>query len=181
MRRALVLAVAGLLGLTTAVHAQDAGTVDLGIYGRYTMPDDNLHIDNALGFGVRFGYFVYRNFALEGERSWSFGKISGTEQRADIKPYHVRLAYHRPFNDKWTGIVGAGWSREILDLPQGASWEDDGVSVLFGVLRNMREDMALRLDFVTDIHKSPVNETPTRDLSNTNFGIQIGIVMRSGR
>ncbi|MBX3173410.1 MAG: OmpA family protein [Gemmatimonadaceae bacterium] len=181
MRKLLSAALAAALtlgALSDSVTAQEMGTIDAGFFGRYSLIDESLSPDDALSLGLHFGMFVFRNWALETQGS--YGATSG-DPSAKLAPFYVRLAYHRAFTDKWTGIIGAGWVRDNTDPPgPGDSFADDGFSGSLGALRHFNDRLALRFDIVGDYLPSPIFEGPGNDLTNVNLHFQMGLNWRWG-
>ncbi|HEY6060566.1 MAG TPA: hypothetical protein VIV10_08275 [Gemmatimonadales bacterium] len=56
--RVLVLAAVSLPLLTRPAVAQKAGTIELGVFGRFTDYDNSLVFTNKVGFGGRAGIFL---------------------------------------------------------------------------------------------------------------------------
>ena len=182
MRRFFLL-LAGLgLGAASTAAAQDRGTLDVGLFGRYTLLDASLDLDNAVGIGGRLGYFVMRNIALETQYSLTNTKPqTGTAGNVQHKPIYVRLNWNYVLGAKTQGIVGAGWVRDQLDPKNSPNLTDDGYSFLLGMQRRLGDGgHALRLDLVTDFLTSPVNQTPANRFHNTNFALQAGLNLRVG-
>lgn len=140
MRKLLSAALAAALtlgALSDSVTAQEMGTIDAGFFGRYSLIDESLSPDDALSLGLHFGMFVFRNWALETQGS--YGATSG-DPSAKLAPFYVRLAYHRAFTDKWTGIIGAGWVQDNTDrrvtatasrmTASPARWARSGISTI---------------------------------------------------
>ncbi len=177
MRSWFILGAALTLGIASPALAQDEGTVDLGLFGRITMPDDQLSDKMPLGGGGRFGLFLKRNLALEFE-------VARTEtEKASyllMLPVSARLAYHQPLSAKWTGIIGAGWVREYIDPPGvGETWADDGVSALIGVQRRLSGRMSLRLDGIMERFVTPIGYSSlTNDIEHTHMAVQFGVTWR---
>lgn len=181
MRRLLAATLALALSVpTTAAVAQQIGTVDVGIFGRYTLVDKSLspndELGNALSLGGRFGIFMLNNLALELEHA-----AGGTlgDDRVGFAPFYLRLAYHKALNDKWSGILGAGWVRDRTNpFGPGGLFSDDGYTGLLGAQRVINDRMSLRFDVIADYLPSPIFEGPGNDLTNVNIHLQAGLNWR---
>lgn len=176
MRSLFILGAALTLGVASPALAQDEGTVDVGLFLRATMPDDGLTDKMPLGGGGRLGLFLKRNIALEFDAS-----RSETEKASYtlMMPFAARLAYHHPFTENWTGIIGAGWVREYIDPPgAGGRWPDDGVTALVGIQRRLSGRSSLRIDGIMEQFVSPIGETLANDIEHTHLAVQFGIVWR---
>ena len=178
-RLATALAAGATLAAVPPTFAQGAGTVDLGLSGRYTIVDRDISYDNAIGFSGRFGIFVLRNFALELEMANS---ATTGDTDAKLQPYYVRLAYHKPLSNRWTGIIGAGWVHDRTN-PNGPGglYGDDGYSAMMGFQVKMSDRFALRFDAIGDVLMSPILQTATMDLKTGNIGLQAGFNFRLGK
>ena len=180
--RSFVAALAALVvTLVAPLSAQQRGMVDIGIHARYTMPDENLTLDHAPGFGGRIGWFIARDVALEFEHARTFSKLQGPDREVKLNPMYLRLAWHRPMSEKWSGILGVGAVREELVMPGGGIWRDDGYSALLGLQAALSDRVGLRFDLIGDAYLSPVNETPTNDVQSYHFSMQAGFNVRLGR
>ncbi len=175
--RHLVRAALALAVMAPAIAtAQEPGTVDAGLFGRYSIIDKNLSPDAAMSLGGRFGIFAAKNYAVELE--YATGATS-SDPKTDLFPVSLRLAYHHPFNEKWTGILGGGWVHDrTRPGATGAAYNDDGISFLLGGQRLLRGRMALRMDFIADYLSSPIGETAANDIQNLNLHLQAGINWR---
>ena len=181
MRRLLTAALALTLSVpTTSIVAQQIGTVDVGLLGRFSLVDRSLspndEIKNALSLGGRFGIFMLNNLALELEHT---GGGTLGDDRVGFAPIYLRLAYHKPLSDTWSGIIGAGWVRDRTNpFGPGGLFSDDGYTGLLGVQRALNDRMSLRFDAVVDYLSSPIFEGPGNDLTNVNIHFQAGLNWR---
>lgn len=180
MRLLKVAAAVAALGAATPALAQDRGTFDLGLLGRYSLFDDDLQVDNSFGFGGRAGLFLLRNLALELEYTRVSADISGGGGSVDFDPFALRLAWHIPFTERWNGIIGGGWVRDRFETPSGYRWSDDGFQALAGLQYNFNQRVGLRFDAVGDAMMSPFGETSTTDLKTGNIHLQAGLNFRFG-
>jgi outer membrane protein OmpA-like peptidoglycan-associated protein len=180
--RTYVAALAALvLTIVAPLSAQQRGMVDVGIHARYTIPDENLAIDHAPGFGGRLGWFIAQDVALEFEHARTFTNLTDQTSELRLNPMYLRLAWHRPLSERWSGILGVGAVREELRMPNGGIWRDDGYSALLGLQAKLSDRVGLRFDLIGDAYTSPVNETPTNDVESYNFSLQAGFNFRLGR
>lgn len=179
MRRILATAAGALLALaplSDALDAQEIGTVDAGAFGRYTIVDKSVAADDALSLGLHFGLFMFRNIAIEGQHA--FGATTA-DPKTGLAPFYVRLAYHRAFGERWTGIIGAGWVRDRTNPPGPTRiFDDDGFSGSLGAMRRFNDRVALRFDVVGDYLPTPLFEGPGNDLTNVNIHFQMGLNFR---
>ena len=177
VRLAAALATGATLAAVPSAYAQRAGTVDLGLAGRYVRVDDAISPDDAFGFAGRFGIFVLPNFALEMEVARSTTTIAG----AKIQPYYARLAYHQTVFDRLTGIIGAGYVLGQTNYGFGGLYRDDGVTLMTGVQAKVSDRLALRFDAVADVLQSAIFRTSYGNLMFDYINLQAGINIRLGR
>lgn len=176
----------GVLALAGAVPvlAQQAGTVEIGAFGRYTKFESKLNFDNRLGVGGRVGVFVVRNLALEGDVTYTRTKSeTGLELRHT--PVHARLIYNVPVGERAAFLVGAGYVRNIFRANYRET--EDGIGGLLGVRFGLSDMLALRLDATGDyIWEAESRFAPTqvpgieRKKSNFHLGGQAGLSLLLG-
>lgn len=175
--RYLVRAAFALSLMVPAVAtAQERGTVDAGVFGRYSIMDKNVSADAALSLGGRFGIFAAKNVAVELE--YASGATMG-DPKADLFPTYVRATYFYQFANKWQGLLGGGWVHDRTRPGQtGPAFNDDGIHVLLGGQRQLGGRMSLRMDAVVDYLSSPIGETAGNDIENINIHLQAGLNWR---
>ena len=164
--RTLAVGLAGALYGGSA-DAQRAGAVELGAFGRYSIFDDTLGLDDAFGGGARFGVFVARNVELDVQASYSDITIAGTSTRFWNVPGYLRLVYNVPLGARSALLVGAGG---VFSAWENAD-DDVGANGLLGLRIGLGGAVALRLDGLADYVPSP---TLVGD-DNLNFHAQLGI------
>jgi len=178
MRDRISAAVVILAALAAAgLAAQDAGTLEIGGFGRYTRFDRSLGLDNAFGGGGWLGVFVAPGLAIEGTGGYltTSGPLtpSGT-----LIPLHARLVYARPVAGPVAVLLGGGYVHNVYGKTGNVS--DDGVSGLFGLRFGMGPSLALRVEAVEDFIPSPRNQS-TGVPNNWNFTVQAGLAAVLGR
>jgi outer membrane protein OmpA-like peptidoglycan-associated protein len=131
--------------------AQRAGAVELGAFGRYTIFDDTLRLDDAFGGGGRLGVFVARNFAIEAEGSYSEATVTGTSTRVWNVPAYLRLVYNLPLGARAALLLGAGGVYSAWE----SAYDDVGANGLLGLRIGLGGVVALRLDGLADYIPSP--------------------------
>jgi outer membrane protein OmpA-like peptidoglycan-associated protein len=175
--RAPRLALALLLGTATAAAAQSAGSIDLTGFGRYTRFDDPLRIQEQAGGGGSLSFFPLTNVALEGEGAYtrthsnlSGGAVSNVTLRG-------RLAYHIPIGGYSSSLrLGVGYLRNLYR--KDASFDDNGVTGIFGVRVGFTPNFGVRLDGTADYVRSP---DAGRTDKYVNWGMQAGLSLLLGK
>lgn len=176
MRNLARAAIALSLMAPAIATAQEPGTVDAGVFGRYSIMDKNVSSDAAMSLGGRFGIFAAKNVAVELE--YATGATMG-DPKSDLFPTYVRVAFFHQYSNKWEAIIGGGWVHDRTRLGQaGAAFNDDGIHLLLGGQRALGNRLGLRLDAVVDYLSSPIGETATNNISNINIHLQAGLNWR---
>src|SRR5262245_23900404 len=94
--RAFILC-GSLLATAAPSLAQTPGTFEIGGFGRYTIFDDTLGLEDKLGGGGTLGIFIVRNLALEAEGAYTSTNPEGaTGVDVSNTPVRGRLTYHIP-------------------------------------------------------------------------------------
>ncbi len=175
MGRFIALAMA-FSTLASPLAAQRAGTVEFGAMGRASFFDQSLNFENYLGVGGRFGVFILRNLAIEGDASYIQTSLSPAGRVTNI-PIHARAVYNIPFHQRLGILVGVGYVRNEYRRDLNAS--DDGVGGLFGVRVRLSEVVSLRAEGTLDYTPAPINAAPGIN-SNTHGGAQFGMSVQFG-
>jgi len=175
-----VLLLAGVM----SVQAQQAGTVEIGAFGRYTKFESKLNFDNRFGVGGLLGVFVARNLALEGDVDYVRTKSQGGAELRHT-PIHARLVYNIPVQEKAAVLVGAGYVRNLFRANYRET--EDGVGGLVGVRFGLTDLLALRFDATGDYIWQAESRFATPQLagiekkkSNFHLGGQAGLLLLIG-
>lgn len=177
--RPLSVAVLGLmLCCAYPAQAQRTGTFDIGAHARYSILDGDVAIDNGTGLGARLGYFVRKNIAVEFEYDRVLADAAGG--RIKLEPMYLRLAYHFPLRESWSGILGGAFLMDRNTPPSGESFTDNGFSLSIGLQHNPLGRLGFRADVVGDVVPSPFMETAANDLKTGNIHFNLGLTFRFG-
>jgi outer membrane protein OmpA-like peptidoglycan-associated protein len=155
--------------LSSPVAAQRVGAIEAGAFGRYTIFDPTLPLDQWFGYGGRLGIFALPRIELEGDISQT--KTSAKHVSGDFKyiPIHARLIYNQPIGETGALLIGGGYVRNKYQ--ESYKGDEDGAAALLG-WRSMVEDwVAVRFDVTADYVESPINKAK----DNWNVGIQGGV------
>jgi outer membrane protein OmpA-like peptidoglycan-associated protein len=169
-RGKILLALVGTLA-AGPVSAQSAGTIELGIFGRWTKFGELLKIDSlnnlpkkdGLGGGARLGIFVLRNLEIEGDASYTRVDAARIGHVRYI-PIHAGLTYNFPLGGKSAFLVGARFVHNLYE--QDAEFDDSG----FGAIAGFRFG-PVRIDDTWDQDRTQ-NVTHGR---YHNLGVQAGL------
>jgi len=182
MMRKLALVLAAALGAANQLHAQRAGTIEVGVFPTIAYLDKTLHLNQAkAGPGARIGFFLTDRLAVEAEGSWVPTNASNDR---DVKymPLHARLVYNHQASEHVGLLVGAGYShtrfrdvgaRDSLH-PEGLS--DHGASGNAGIRLGMGDVTSIRIDFYVDYIPSP----DIGSKENWHWGFQPGLSFMLG-
>ncbi len=132
----VLLTIAGALAAGPAM-AQSGGTVELGVFGRWTRFPDTFKTDlthklpaeNGWGGGLRLGVFIVRNLALEADASYNKADAAGGGKVRHI-PIHAGLTYNVPLGGKFAFLLGARYVRNMYG--EDADFDDNGIGALGG-------------------------------------------------
>ncbi len=165
-----LVALLGVVLASSQAVAQQAGSVELGAFGRYEIFDNSLDLDSKIGFGGRLGIFATRRLELEADVSRIATNVTDVPN-SDVRhvPIHARLIYNQPLGNAWALLIGAGYVRN--EYRATVKDHDDGVGALLGARAMLNEWLNFRVDVTSDYMPSPVNGAS----DNWNTGIQAGL------
>lgn len=134
----ILLALVGTLAAAAPVAAQSGGTVELGVFGRYTkfaktLATDivnNLPAENGIGGGFRLGIFLVRNLALEADASLTKVDAAVAGDKVRHIPIHAGLTYNIPLGGKSAFLLGARYVRN--NYGNDADFQDNGFGGVAG-------------------------------------------------
>lgn len=175
MRSVRALLAGSLLAMLAApVAAQELGTKEVAVFGRYSLLDETAAEKPGIGVGGRFGVFMLNNVALEITHAASRTSDSPEARQGSL---HIHLARHFAFAQGWSGIIGAGWvlDRTNAVAPTGLL-EADGATAVLGLQSKFSERAAFRVDAVYDLIPVAKYEGARTEASHLHF--QAGFVLR---
>jgi len=171
---------AAVLFLAAPLAAQKAGTIEFGLFGRYTNFDQTLQVQDGGGAGGRLGIFLARNLEIEGDASYSsLPREGGIGGHLSAVPIHARLLYNFPVGEHSAFLLGGGWTHNEYGKTYKA--KDDGFGGLLGVRLGMGGLVSIRLDITADYMSSPAVDTIFADVDNWNYGVQAGLSLLTGQ
>jgi peptidoglycan-associated lipoprotein len=141
-----------------------AGTIDLDVFGQYSVLDDTLGGDDGIGVGGRVGIFVTPRLAVEAELSTTTVDSAGGSGDFRYAPLALRAVLHKPVARRLALLAGVGAVRSDY-----YSLWDYGVSGLLGFRVPLSEHVGLRVDGTADYLPDP---------KATNFGARAGLSVR---
>lgn len=175
MRAGIRLATIMILAASPAA-GQRAGTVELGLFARFTRFDQSLLFDNTIGGGGRLDVFFMHDLAVEASATVQSTTTSGGGD-VGVVPIELRLLYAAPVAASAAVLVGAGYVHQLYRKSFHA-WED-GVTGLLGVRVDLGNRLVGRLQGVADYFPSPLNGTAAVQ-DNWDFSIQAGLGVQVG-
>jgi outer membrane protein OmpA-like peptidoglycan-associated protein len=166
-----------LLLVAAAATAQEQGQLEAGLFGRYTWPDNDLRLNDGAGLGLRAGFYVLRDLAVEADGGFTRFPLGGTDH-GTIVPLHARLLWNQPVIDGLWVLVGAGYSRFRYGGNIGQSVSDDGYGGLVGFRFRENESLSFRLEGTYDRF-----DNPHRAIADDadNWGVQFGASLLFGK
>jgi outer membrane protein OmpA-like peptidoglycan-associated protein len=156
----------------TAATAQTAGSYEISGFSRYTRFDNTLSLDNGFGGGGSLGFFLLRNLALDAEGAYTYRTptTDGLGNLVTNLALRGRLSYHVPLAGNATSIrFGAGYVRNLYR--KDASFDDDGVTGIFGLRLGVTPAVGIRMDWTADYFRSP----DAGRAKYVNWGGQLGL------
>src|SRR6185312_5244860 len=127
--RGLTLAL--LLSAASSAAAQSAGTFEITGFGRYSVFDDSLALQEGASGGGSLGFYPIRNLAVEAEAAYT--KSHSTVSGIGITniPLRGRLTYHIPLGGFSSALrIGAGYIHNLYR--DGVSFDDPGFTGVLG-------------------------------------------------
>jgi hypothetical protein len=182
MKGRIILAIAATaaLLLPDAVQAQQAGAVELGAVGRFTVYDSDIGIENAPGIGGRLGIFFLPNLSLEVEGTYAEPDLTdspGVQGRTFIvhELYQARLLYTHWLGDNAGLLLGAGYAYDNYSRPRNLGVRGGGPAGLLGIRYRFSDMISARLEgkgyYVPEDEDAFAYPRP----QTINLGVQAGI------
>lgn len=175
----LALAAAAALLLPEMAVAQRAGSVELGAVGQFTVYDNDVGIENALGIGGRAGIFFMRNLSVEVDWVYSEPELTDAPgfQGRDFISHELiqaRLLYTHWLGDNLGLQLGAGYSYDNYSRPRTVGSRGGGPGGLLGFRFRFNDWVSARVNgfgyFVSEDDDAHIPRPQT-----TNLGLQAGL------
>ena len=163
---------AGLVTLAPSAQAIDKGTAELGIFGRVSFFDPAFDIADLGGPGLRAGYFLANDLALEADASFTStdGIITeGLRQDVQVMPFHARLIWNRPVGEQTHLLLGAGYTH--IEYGDDVNASGDGAGALIGFRYQTLENLSFRFEATADWYS---DNDLTEESDPIDFGVQFG-------
>src|SRR4029077_8393484 len=112
MRRSFLMILGLAIGATKIATAQapGAGSIELGLFGRYSSYAETFVTDPGMGFGGRLGFHMGKGWAIEADYgSITTNVVDQTDLEVTDAPLHARITKHFPIGAKSRFILGAGY------------------------------------------------------------------------
>lgn len=158
-----------LAALAQPISSQEWGTVEIGGFTQANFFDDKLNLENAWGFGARFGVFLWRGIGLEGDIVNGQVRSSIGNDNISYAPMYGRVTYNVPIPMASHLILGAGIVRFDYDVREAY-----GANALVGLRLGSFNRFSLRLDYMMD-KQTALEET------NTSFRVGLSYLPGSPR
>jgi hypothetical protein len=170
----------GLFLLSAEAQAQQAGAVELGALGRYTVYDSEVGIENAPGIGARAGVFIFRNLSLEVEASYAEPELTdqpGWKGRTFISHelYQGRLLYTHWLGERAGLLFGAGYAYDHYYRPRRVAARGGGPAGLLGLRYAFSDLISARIEGTGYLVPEDDDAIPAPRAQTLNFGVQAGV------
>jgi outer membrane protein OmpA-like peptidoglycan-associated protein len=170
------LTTALLLLTATVARAQAPGTLEITGFGRYSLYDDNLAIQEGSSGGGSLGFYPIRNLAIEAEGAYTESHSTLTGAGVTNIPLRGRLTFHVPLGGYASAIrVGAGYLHNMYR--EDVSFDDNGFTGVLGFRWGLSPSFGFRVDGTADYVTSP---DQNRVDEYVNWGAQVGLSFRFG-
>jgi hypothetical protein len=174
------IAVSMALLLPQAGQSQQQGAVELGAFGRYTIYDSDIGIENAIGFGGRLGVFVLDNLSVEGEVSYAEPDLTdkpGFQGRNFISHelWEARAVYTYWMGDKAGLMFGAGYAYDNYSRVRNVAARGGGPSGLLGLRYKFSDLLSLRVAGQGYHVSEDLDTDLIPRVAATNFSVQAGL------
>lgn len=173
MRRYLVALAVALVAASES-RAQQAGTLEVGIFPTIAYFDRALRLNQATaGPGARIGFFLSDKLAIEADGSWI---PTDAPNDVDVKymPLHARLVLNLPAGEHVSVLLGGGYTHQRFR--DGYQFSDHGVTGNTGIRLGLGDLTSIRIDTYVDYIPSPDNGSS----DNWHWGIQPGLSFMLG-
>ena len=184
-RTTLTIAASVALLLPQGLDAQQPWTVELGGFGRYSIYDGDVGIENQFGIGGRAGIFVLENISLEGEASYAEPELTdqpGFQGRSFISHllYQGRVVYTHWLTEDAGLLLGAGFAYHNYSRPRSVAARGGGPAGLLGLRYRFSDLVSARVEgtaySVSEDQDTHVAPRP----STFNLGLQAGLSLLLG-
>lgn len=147
----LAIAAGAALLLPELARAQQAGAIELGVFGRFTVYDSEVGIENAPGIGGRLGLFIIPNLSIEVEGSYaepdltdSPGAFNATFVSHEL--YQARLLYTHWLGERAGLLLGAGYAYDNYTRLRTVGQRGGGPAGLVGLRYQLTDRISTRIE-----------------------------------
>lgn len=149
--------------------AQQAGSIEIGGFTRYTNFDNSLGMGTGVGVGGRATVYLKPSVAFELD-------VARTSSRSiTYTPVHLRVMLDSPVGPRVAALVGLGYARNWYGAPLDAS--DGGPSIILGLRYRVTDQFWVRLGSDLDVMFHTASSSPFSFYTG-NWGLQLGVGMR---
>lgn len=203
-KRYMLALVVSAFCATPAFAQENAGPVELSVFGRHTWFSADRPLDNAFGFGGGLGVYLSNRFRLAADVSHTSSNFAGCDANqicffpadplggdATYTPLHIRLFYEQPLGgDALRLMLGTGW---VHNFYSHAGTDDDGIGSAAGLKLRMSRALSLYAQVTHDWMPPKLNprklvvigEPPFDTIfffrrSDVHMGVEAGLSFRLG-
>src|SRR5574341_204005 len=149
----VIIVAAFVAALALPAEAQRRSTIELGALARYSLYDDSVGLDDAVGPGGRLGWFFADNWAIEGDAGLIPAKTTVGAVDVNNTFVHVHLVRALGLGQRMALLLGGGWAYNSFS--NGSSVSENGVGGLAGLRLRLGKRLALRADATADYMLDP--------------------------
>ena len=194
MKRALyclmVALAAALLLAPSALAGQREGAFTLSPLVGYHVFEGDQRTDDAVSYGLAFGYNLTKNWAIEADLRFTPTETdfeSGDNFDIDVWTGSLNALYHFNPDGRFVPYLVAGFGGMLFDVDEGTNGRDDDEDFMLnagaGIKYFFTENLALRVDarYVADLHSDrDYDQQPGSDDPDHNLIAAAGLVWQFG-
>lgn len=171
MKRQLAWMAAGLLMAAPTIGAQNNVAAELGVFVQYSKYDAFTHLKDGLGAGARFGFYPFKNFALEYEADVT---KTSSSLLGDLTAWNNRVdgIFYFPVSQKLKLLAGGGWTGTRYYSDTTLNEFDSGGNAVVGFKYCFSDKWAMRTDVNADF-KDPSDQTLSGERTRT-YNVRLG-------
>lgn len=167
----LVVGAAALMLTASPALAQQPGTIELGVFGRYADFGTSYRLQNKAGPGARAGVFLLRNLAISASGAWIPTSFVVNDRDVDNFSGRGMLEYNLNFKPMALILGAGGVYNKYSDAADGSEFSPAG---LIGLRFGAGGSVQGRLDATLDWISSP-DEAMSGASDDQHWGVQAGL------
>lgn len=179
-RSMMVLGATAALLLPQMAEAQRPGVVEVGGFGRFSVFDSDVGIENALGGGGRLGIFLFQNLSAEVDYSYAEPDLTdkpgwGGRDFISHELIQGRLLYNYGLSESVKLLLGAGYAYDNFSRPRLVAARGGGPAGLLGIRFHLSDAFSARLEGTGYYISADDDRAGFPRVQALNLGLQAGL------